>query len=116
MDEKTLLMLFDVVTFRRVLAYLPAAGEPLGVLGALMLNQAIVWQGKGEGWVKKSVTEWQRETAMTRAEIREARRRLRATPFWAERETESALELLVRVDLEALEAALENLTFDEERG
>ena len=114
MDEKTLLLLFDVVTFRRMLAYLPAAGKRLGVLGALMLSQALAWQGEREDWIRKSVEEWQRETAMTRAEICEARCRLQSTSFWKERCAESTTEMVVRVDLEALADALEKAPIDEE--
>jgi len=116
MDEKTLLLLSDVVIFYPALAHLSAGDEPLGALGALMLTKAVAWQIEAgeDAWFTKSVEEWQRETAMTEAEINEARRYLRATSFWLEREDDSTPGLTVHVDLRALALALEGLSETEE--
>ena len=116
MDGKTLLLLSDTVIFYPALAHLSAGDEPLGALGALMLTKAVAWQIEAgeEAWVTKSVAEWQRETGMTEAEINEARRYLRATSFWLERENDAMPGLAVRVNLEALASALEGLPETEE--
>ena len=112
-QDNLLTLLLDTVTFLPVFARLPAGeGERLGALGALMLSKAIGWQmeiGRNV-WIGKSLEEWMQETAMDEAEIGEARRRLRKTVFWKEKENCAPNPCFaVFVDLQALEDALEHL-------
>ncbi len=112
--QNTLLLLLKTIILRPAFAYLPAGeGKRLGALGALLLTQAVNWQKEeGEGaWFHRSLEDWRKETAMTEAEMDEARARLRKTDFWKEREaSKPEPRLFVFVDMPALAEALERVT------
>ena len=85
----------------------------LGMCGAMMLSQALYWRARTrdpEGWFYKSQTEWQAETGMTRREQETARRRLTNAGFLEEQRKGVPARLYFRVDIDALEAALEELS------
>lgn len=85
----------------------------LGMCGAMMLSQALYWRARTrdpEGWFYKSQTEWQAETGMTRREQETARRRLTKAGFLEEQRKGVPARLYFRVDIDALETALEELS------
>ena len=113
-EARTLVRWLDrPLAFHRALVDIPVVingkRSKLGILGALMLSQAIYWQlrtNDEEGWFYKSREEWESETGMSRREQETARRRLKATSFWHEERRGFPKRLYYRVDLDALEAAL----------
>ncbi len=111
MRKKLLAHILDrPIAFHRIFVDLPAGDKRLGVLGALMLSQALYWTARTEdpeGWFWKTAEEWQQETGMTRREQETARKRLRATGFWHEERRGLPAKLYFRVNLEALARALE---------
>ena len=117
-DQQEALFLIGVLArplvFHRALVDIPVVvngkQSKLGVLGALMLNQAIRWQKEaGHTWFQKTLEEWHRETGMDEAELSEARCRLRETPFWNERElSKPGPRLYVFVDMSILADVLGN--------
>ncbi|MFL1404210.1 replication protein O [Marinobacter sp. M1N3S26] len=85
----------------------------LGMCGAMMLSQALYWRARtraADGWFYKSQKEWQDETGMTRREQETARRRLTEAGFLEEHRKGVPARLHFRVNVEALEAALEALS------
>jgi hypothetical protein len=95
------------VAFHRCFAHLTG-----NVTSALMLSQAIYWTNRtknSEGWFWKSREEWFDEIALTRREQETARKRLKGTGFWKEREDKFAHKLFYRVDLDALIRQLSGL-------
>ena len=80
-----------------------------GVLGALMLSQALYWSKRTEGplgWFWKTQAEWEEETGMGRREQETARARLRQTRFWQEDLRGIPAKVHFRVDLDLLAADL----------
>ncbi len=98
------------IAFHRAFVSIPCAdGKRLGVLGALMLSQAVYWALRTEdpdGWFWKTMEEWEAETGLSRYEQETARRRLRQTPFWQEERRGVPARMYYRVDLDALLAVL----------
>ncbi|MCK7542943.1 replication protein O [Marinobacter bryozoorum] len=85
----------------------------LGMCGAMMLSQALYWRTRtraADGWFYKSQKEWQDETGMTRREQETARRRLTEAGFLEEHRKGVPARLHFRVNVEALESALEALS------
>lgn len=85
----------------------------LGMCGAMMLSQALYWRTRTkaeDGWFYKSQKEWQAETGMTRREQETARRRLTEAGILQEKRKGVPARLHFRVDIEALETALEELS------
>ncbi|ADP96446.1 hypothetical protein [Marinobacter adhaerens] len=85
----------------------------LGMCGAMMLSQSLYWRTRTrnpDGWFYKSQAEWQDETGMTRREQETARRRLTKAGFLQEDRKGVPARLYFRVDIEAVEAALEALS------
>jgi len=102
------------LVFHRVLVDIPVQvnGKTtrLGILGALMLSQALYWQVRTtdeDGWFYKTRQDWERETGMTRREQETARKRLRLTAFWEEDNRGFPPRLHYRVDLAVLGEVLE---------
>ncbi len=102
------------LAFHRALVDIPVVvngkQSKLGVLGALMLSQAIYWQQKaGDTWFQMTLEEWRQATAMDEDEMDKARRRLRKTAFWKEREVnQPEPRLFVFVDLATLADVLDD--------
>ncbi len=108
-------LLVHTVAFHPELAELPYYEEEggkgkvkgkIGILGALMLSQALYWQSKTndpEGWFWKTQGEWQEELSMSRYEQETARKRLRHTPFWQEVRRGLPARMYFRVDLGKLD-------------
>ncbi|AOY88630.1 replication protein O [Marinobacter salinus] len=85
----------------------------LGMCGAMMLSQSLYWRARTrnpDGWFYKSQKEWQEETGMTRREQETARRRLTAAGFLEEQRKGVPARLHFRVNIEAVEAALEDVS------
>ncbi len=85
----------------------------LGITGALMLSQCVYWRTRTsnpEGWFYKSQAEWQQETGMGRREQETARKRLVQAGFLEEDRRGVPAKLYFRVNVDALEAALEGLS------
>lgn len=77
-----------------------------GVTAGVMLSQAIYWQrrapgGRG-GWWYKTMEDWQEETAMSRAELETARRRLRQLSVLEEERRGVPARIFYRLDLPLL--------------
>ena len=92
------------IAFQRRLV--PLSG---GVLGALMLSQAIYWSERTkdpDGWFWKTQAQWERETGMGRREQEKARDGLRQTQFWEEKLRGIPGKMNFRVNLDLLEADL----------
>jgi len=86
------------------------------VHAALMLSKAIYWlsperqgQNRGEdnGWFWKSRDEWEAELGLSRWEQETARKQLRHTKFWLEREKRLEHKIFFSIDFVELEKALE---------
>jgi hypothetical protein len=86
------------------------------VHAALMLSQAIYWlnpdrqgqtRGKDNGWFWKSRDEWEAELGLSRWEQETARKQLRHTKFWLEKEKRLEHKIFFSIDLVELEKALE---------
>lgn len=85
----------------------------IGITGALMLSQCVYWAKRTsntDGWFYKSQAEWERETGMTRREQETARKRLVKAGFLEECRKGVPARLFYRIDTEALEAALKELS------
>lgn len=115
---------------QRPVFFNPSLVKPCGgILGALMVSQAIGWsevairkaeeaQQNGtadqdpfhalhlNGWFYKTVEQWERETGMTRSEQETARKYLRQTGFWQEDRKGSPARNVYRVDMDALAEAV----------
>lgn len=97
------------VAFHRVFVTLTGS-----VTAAIMLSQAIYWQGVAEGqdkaWFYKTREQWEAETGLSRWEQEGARKALRSAskdnPFWIEQQYGMDRKLWYRVDFEALWDAL----------
>ena len=111
--------LFDrPVAFHAAFVHLPVYDSEgnevgkLGVLGALMLSQAIYWTLRTQdpdGWFCKTREDWQKAIGLGRWEQETARRRLRGTGFWHEERRGVPARLYFRVDFAGLNAALRRL-------
>jgi len=86
------------------------------VNAALMLSQALYWlaparqgedRGKDGGWFWKTRKEWEAELGLSRCEQEGARKQLRATKFWLEKERRLQHRIYFSVDFVELEKALE---------
>lgn len=115
-EARTLAHFLDrPLAFHRALVDIPVVvngrRSKLGILGALMLSQAITWQQEaGNTWFQKTLEEWQQATAMDKDEMNKGRCRLRKTVFWKEREVnQPEPRLFVFVDLQALADVLDDL-------
>ena len=87
-----------------------------GVHAALMLSQAIYWlnperqgqsRGKDNGWFWNSRDEWEAELGLSRWEQETARKQLRHTKFWLERDKRLEHKIFFSIDFVELEKALE---------
>jgi len=115
-EARTLAHFLDrPLAFHRALVDIPVVvngkRSKLGILGALMLSQAITWQQEaGNTWFQMPLEEWRQATAMDEGEMEQARCRLRETTFWEEREvSKPEPRLFVFVDLQALADVLDDL-------
>jgi hypothetical protein len=86
------------------------------VHAALMLSQALYWlnperqgqsRGKDDGWFWKSRGEWETELGLSRWEQETARKQLKATNFWREKERRLEHKIYFSVDFVELEKALQ---------
>jgi hypothetical protein len=86
------------------------------VRAALMLSQALYWlnperqgqkRGKDDGWFWKTREEWEAELGLSRWEQETARRQLRSTTFWREKQKRLEHRIYFGIDFVALEKALE---------
>jgi hypothetical protein len=86
------------------------------VHAALMLSQALYWlnperqgqnRGKDDGWFWKTREEWEAEVGLSRWEQETARRQLRSTAFWREKQRRLEHRIYFGIDFVALEKALE---------
>ncbi|HEY6373873.1 MAG TPA: hypothetical protein VIX37_25095, partial [Candidatus Sulfotelmatobacter sp.] len=86
------------------------------VQAALMLSQAIYWlnperhgqsRGKDNGWFWKTRDEWEDELGLSRWEQESARKQLRLTKFWLEKEKRLEHKIYFSIDFVGLEKALE---------
>jgi hypothetical protein len=86
------------------------------VHAALMLSQAIYWlnperqgqsRGKDNGWFWNSRDEWEAELGLSRWEQETARKQLRHTKFWLERDKRLEHKIFFSIDFVELEKALE---------
>lgn len=85
----------------------------VGITGALMLSQCVYWHGRTSdkgGWFYKSQSDWEAETGMTRREQETARKRLEKAGFLEEKRKGVPAKLFFRVNVEALETALNELS------
>lgn len=82
------------------------------VTGGLFLSQALYWtrRSKKDGWFWKSREEWERETALRRAEQERARSILRTLGVLEEREDRLNHRMFYRVNVDNLAIALESGT------
>lgn len=85
------------------------------VHAALMLSQAIYWlnperqgqgRGKDSGWFWKTRDEWEEELGLSR-ERETARKQLRQTKFWLEKDKRLEHKIFFSIDFVELEKALE---------
>ncbi len=109
-------MLDGTINFHRTLVDIPVVVNGkrtrLGVMGALLLSQAIYWQNRTtseDGWFYKTREEWEAETGLSRREQETARRRLRSTDFWEEEQRGLPPRLYYRIDLLALKEAIKRM-------
>lgn len=80
------------------------------IKAGLMLSQAVYWQLRNDdGWWFQSQDKWEDETGLTRTEQECARKRLRELGFWSEDHRGIPCKLYFKVDIDALEDALDNL-------
>jgi len=86
------------------------------VHAALMLSQALYWlnperqgqsRAKEDGWFWKSREEWEVELGLSRWEQETARKQLRRTKFWLEKEKRLEHKIYFSIDFVELEKALE---------
>jgi hypothetical protein len=86
------------------------------VHAALMLSQALYWlnperqgqsRAKEDGWFWKSREEWEAELGLSRWEQETARKQLRHTRFWLEKEKRLEHKIYFSIDFVELEKALE---------
>lgn len=73
-----------------------------GVCPGLFLSQLFYWMGRGQdedGWIYKTMDEWNEETGMTRKELERARRMLRETLVLEEKRGVSKLYYRVNMDV-----------------
>ena len=86
-----------------------------GVHAALMLSQAIYWlnpdrhgqnRTRGDGWFWKARDEWEAELGLSRWEQETARKQLRLTKFWLEKEKRLEHKIYFSIDFVELERAL----------
>jgi uncharacterized protein (UPF0297 family) len=86
------------------------------VHAALMLSQALYWlnperqgqgRGKDEGWFWKTREQWEAELGLSRWEQETARKQLRLTKFWKEKDKRLEHRIYFSVDFVELEKALE---------
>jgi len=86
------------------------------VHAALMLSQALYWlnperqgqnRGDDEGWFWKSRDEWEAELGLSRWEQETARKLLRHTKFWLEKDKRLEHKIFFSIDFVELEKALE---------
>lgn len=85
----------------RTIAYRRDLADIVGVLGAIMLSQAIYWAGKTkdpEGWFYKSRDEWKEETGLTRRNQETARKAFKKTGVVQEELRGNPARLYYRVD------------------
>lgn len=106
MNPEVLLRFFDQpIAFHRCLV--PIAG---GVNAALLLGQLIYWTPRAasrEGWVYKTALELEGEIGLGRREQETARRDLRSRCLIAEKKNGIPPKIYFRVDVGALQMALE---------
>ena len=85
------------------------------VHAALMLSQAIYWlnperqgqsRGKDNGWFWKTRDEWEAELGLSRWEQETARKQLRHTKFWLEKDKRLEHKIFFGIDFVELEKAL----------
>jgi hypothetical protein len=86
------------------------------VHAGLMLSQAIYWlnperqgqgRGKDNGWFWKTRDEWEDELGLSRWEQETARKQLRQTKFWLEKDKRLEHKIFFSIDFVELEKALE---------
>jgi len=86
------------------------------VHAALMLSQALYWlnperqgqgRGKDEGWFWKTREQWEAELGLSRWEQETARKQLRLTKFWKEKDKRLEHRIYFSVDFVELEKTLE---------
>lgn len=85
----------------------------IGITGALMLSQCVYWHTRTtakDGWFYKSQADWETETGMTRREQETARKRLEKAGFLEEARKGVPARLYFRVNVDALETALKQLS------
>ncbi|HEY6290261.1 MAG TPA: hypothetical protein VI455_01690 [Terriglobia bacterium] len=99
------------VAFHR--CFVKVAGS---VHAALMVSQAIYWlnpdrqgqsRGKDNGWFWKTRDEWEAELGLSRWEQETARKQLRQTKFWLEKDKRLEHKIFFSLDFVELEKALE---------
>jgi hypothetical protein len=85
------------------------------VHAALMLSQTLYWlnperqgqnRGKDNGWFWKTREEWEVELGLSRWEQETARKQLRHTKFWLEKEKRLVHRIFFSIDFVELEKAL----------
>jgi len=99
-NSRLLDLLDRPIAFHRVFVELTGS-----VLAAVMLSQAFYWSRRTKhpgGWFYKTQEEWEEETGLKRGEQEAARKRLRATGFWAEERRGIPARMYFRVDLNVL--------------
>jgi len=92
------------IAYRRDFAHLFG-----GVMPALFLSQLFFWSDLGEdenGWIYKTMEEWEKETGMTRSEQESARRKLKKKKVLLEKYFRRSGKKLYKVDMDVLTNAL----------
>ncbi len=99
------------VLSERVIAFHPILARAGGSAGAgLFMSQLLYWVGKqadGDGWIYKTMEEWQEETCLTRFEVERARRRWRELEVLEEKYEGLPRRLWYRLNLDRLKELLE---------
>ena len=106
-------LLTQPIAFHRVFA--KVAG---GVAAGVFLSQAYYWtQRMPDGWFYKTIHDWTEETTLSRAEIQDARRKLKASGILLEKLKGQPARLYYKIDFDALAAVIDGesqpLTGDE---
>ena len=91
-------------TLDRPIAYQRCLVPIAGVTGAVLLSQAIYWQGRvaEDGWFYKTRDEWFEETGLTRYEQEGARKKLKEVGILEERLGGQPARLFYRVNTQVL--------------